>query len=139
MMKKWRCMVLKESENLFTQIANLSQDLLTEALKKILEKISLKKEQIPCLEKLICTRKDIALLLTGFGKNIIYQLLPETHKIKGDSQWVVLVVTPLNAIMTEQVKILNSLGIRAGILGEDDHPAPDPRQKKPNSSDPLSH
>ena len=38
--------------------------------------------------------------------------------------------------MTEQAKTLNSLGIRDGILGEDNRP--DPRQKKPNSSDPLS-
>ena len=117
--------------------SQLSQDLLTEALKKFSEKILLKKEQIACLEKLIRDRKDvIGLLPTGFGKSIIYQLLPEIHKIKGDNQWVVLVVTPLNAIMTEQAKILNSLGIRAGILGEDDRP--DTRQKKPNSSDPLS-
>ena len=53
--------------------SQLSQDLLTEVLKKFSEKILLKKDQIACLEKLICARKDaIGLLQTGFWKSIIY-------------------------------------------------------------------
>ena len=57
--------------------SQLSQDLLTEALKSFRRKF--------CLEKLICARKDVIVPLpTGFGKNIIYQLLPEIHKIKED-------------------------------------------------------
>ena len=79
---------------------------------------SLKKEQIVCIRNLIFGKRDVvALLPTGFGKSIIYQILPAIHKRRGDAKHVVLVVTPLNAIMTEQAKILNSRGIKASILG----------------------
>ena len=94
--------------------------LIDEALKKFPEEITLRKEQIDCVKNLVFLKRDVvALLPTGFGKSLIYQLLPELHKARNDSRRIVLVVTPLTAIMTEQAKSLKSLGIRAAVLGED--------------------
>ena len=93
--------------------------LIDEALKKFPEEITLRKEQIDCVKNLVFSKRDVvALLPTGFGKSLIYQLLPELHKARNDSRRIVLVVTPLTAIMTEQAKSLKSLGIRAAVLGE---------------------
>ena len=94
--------------------------LIDEALKKFPEEITLRKEQIDCVKNLVFSKRDVvALLPTGFGKSLIYQLLPELHKARNDSRRIVLVVTPLTAIMTEQAKSFKSLGIRAAVLGED--------------------
>ena len=80
----------------------------------------MRKEPIDCVKNLVFSKRDgVALLPTGFGKSLIYQLLPELHKARNDSRRTVLVVTPLTAIMTEQAKSLKSLGIRAAVLGED--------------------
>ena len=68
-----------------------------------------------CLPSL--PKKDVvALLPTGFGKSIIYQILPQIHKNRGDDKNVVLAVTPLNAIMNEQTRMLRERGMRAAIL-----------------------
>ena len=73
------------------------------------------KEQI----NLVSAKKDvIALLPTGFGKSIIYQILPQIHKNRGDDKHVVLAVTPLNASMNEQTRMLRVRGMRAAIVRE---------------------
>ena len=39
---------------------------------------SLKVEQIECLRRVICLREDVlAVLPTGFGKSLIYQIIPK--------------------------------------------------------------
>ena len=81
--------------------------LIDEALKKFLEEITLRKEQIDCVKNLVFSKRNVvAPLPTGFNKSLIYQLLPELHKARNDSRCIVLVVTPLTAIMTEQAKFL---------------------------------
>ena len=90
-----------------------------EALKVFGENWILRKEQRLCVDKLVFAKKDVvALLPTGFGKSIIYQILPQIHKNRGDEKHVVLVVTPLNAIMNEQTKMLRERGMRAAISGD---------------------
>ena len=77
------------------------------------------KEQRFCADKLVFPKKDVvALLPTGFGKSIIYQILPQIHKNRGDDKHVVLAVTPLNASMNEQRRMLRERGIKAAILRE---------------------
>ena len=77
------------------------------------------KEQRLCVDKLLFAKKDvIALLPTGFGKSIIYQILPQIHKNRGDDKHVVLAVTPLNASMNEQTRMLRERGMRAAIVRE---------------------
>ena len=77
---------------------------ISETLKSVFSSTnwSLKKQQIVCIRNLIFGKRDV--LPTGFGKSIIYQILPTIHKCSGDAKHVVLIVTPLNAIMTEQPK-----------------------------------
>ena len=39
---------------------------------------SLKVEQTECIRRVICLREDVlAVLLTGFGKSLIYQIIPK--------------------------------------------------------------
>ena len=70
------------------------------------------------MDKLMFAKKDvIALLPTGFGKSIIYQILPQIHKNRDDKH-VVLAVTPLNASMNEQTRMLRERGMRSAIVRE---------------------
>ena len=50
---------------------------LTQALKDFSVE-SLKAEQVECIRRLICLREDVlAVLPTGFGKSLIYQIIPK--------------------------------------------------------------
>ena len=96
-------------------------DTICNAAKRFTNVKSLQKEQIIAIKSIIYGKRDTMVLLpTGYGKSLIYQLLPEVHKLRNDRRAVVLVVSPLNAIMEEQVRELRDLGIKAAILGEDE-------------------
>ncbi|XP_068723657.1 uncharacterized protein [Montipora capricornis] len=72
-----------------------------------------KEKQKKCIELLLKRKDVLGLLLTGFGKSLIYQLFPsvfETMNCKGAH---VLVVSALKAISNEQMEELNDLGIPA--------------------------
>ncbi|KAM7435795.1 3 flap structured DNA binding [Porites harrisoni] len=85
--------------------------------------IKIKPEQELCLESLVVKRKDVlGVLATGYGKSLIYQLLPklmseywflETGIKKTIS---VLVVSPLELIRRQQVERLNVSGLKATLL-----------------------
>ncbi|XP_060767264.1 putative ATP-dependent DNA helicase Q1 [Neoarius graeffei] len=89
-------------------------------LKAFNGKFSLKTEQRAALEVFI-ERKDVfALLLTGFGKSLIYQLAPLVAKSMGLSENpIVVVVSPLIALMENQVREATALGISAAQLDPD--------------------
>ena len=92
-----------------------------EAIERALDKFenvkSLRKEQHSAIKALVDDKRDTMVLLpTGYGKSLIYQLLPEVHKIRGDQRRIVIVVSPLTAIMKEQTQFLNKNGVRAAIL-----------------------
>ena len=55
---------------------------------------------------------------TAHGKSIIYQLLPFIHEYhnKNESNNIVIVVSPLNALMNDQIKFLRSKGVSAGMF-----------------------
>ena len=65
---------------------------------------SLKVEQIECLRWVICLREDVlAVLLMGFGKSLIYQIIPtvlECLKNESDDakKFIVCVVSPLEYV-----------------------------------------
>uniref|UniRef100_A0A8C6SGT9 DNA 3'-5' helicase n=1 Tax=Neogobius melanostomus TaxID=47308 RepID=A0A8C6SGT9_9GOBI len=71
------------------------------------------------LQSFINTKQDVlALLPTGFGKSLIYQLAPLVAKLMGFSENpVVAVVSPLIALMEDQIKEAAELGISATQLG----------------------
>ena len=85
-----------------------------------------KPKQIQCFELLLKGHDVVAVLPTGYGKSLIFHLLPWVLPIKtiGESN-LVLVVCPLSSIMNDQISVLKQQGIRAASLpnlfnGKDD-------------------
>ncbi|XP_070537037.1 bifunctional 3'-5' exonuclease/ATP-dependent helicase WRN-like [Ptychodera flava] len=77
--------------------------------------IKLKDKQRECLEHIVTRYTDlVAVLPTGYGKSLIYQVLPEILRRKfNKSTASVLVVSPLNVIHIDQIKRLAQLHIKA--------------------------
>ena len=89
---------------------------LSDSLKDFPHIPCLKEEQKRCLRS-VADKKDVfGILPTGLGKSLIFQLLlsRELWKLK---RTTVLVVTPLVAIMKDQVKEMNRLGLKAFGIG----------------------
>ena len=71
---------------------------------------SLKLEQIECLRRVIYLREDVlAVLPTGFGKSLIYQIIPKVLKNENDDtqKFIVCVVSPLEYIRKQQLASIN--------------------------------
>ena len=87
------------------------------------EGLTLKEEQIKAVE-LLSKGKDVFVWFpTGYGKSILYQLLPFVFDYKLGltnaplvERSVVLVVFPLVSLMVDQVRTLSSRGVSAAIL-----------------------
>ena len=72
--------------------------------------LSLKEAQYEALKSVVFKGKDtICILPTGYGKSLIYQLLPNVFDCflssKENSSWII-VVSPLNALMQDQINEL---------------------------------
>ena len=82
--------------------------------------IYFKPKQIQCLENLLNGNDVIAVLPTGYGKSLIFQLLPcffsSTSSDGICNHGIVIVVSPLNSIIEDHLQIVNSLGIRGYAL-----------------------
>ena len=72
--------------------------------------ISLKEKQYEVLKLLVVEKKDVlAVLPTGYGKSLIYQLLPPVlsfmnHEGRSSAKnSTVLVISPLNALIRDQI------------------------------------
>ena len=92
------------------------------ALEELGLEVELKAEQMLAIESIVLNCKDVlAILPTGFGKSLIYQILPgifdfltkqrNLGKSVVKDQAMVLVVSPLNALMRDQISKLNEKGI----------------------------
>ena len=91
----------------------------------------LKPKQVISLEHLYLKRDVICVLPTGYGKSLIFHLLPgllfaKEMLLKNESvrdinisavTAVVIVVSPLNALINNQISRLGLSGIRASVLG----------------------
>lgn len=75
----------------------------------------LKPLQVKCFESLLKGLDVIAVLPTGFGKSLLFQLLPDFLSVKRGKN-IVLVVCPLNSIIEDQLTVLEERGISAGVL-----------------------
>lgn len=75
----------------------------------------LKPLQVKCFEYLLKGYDIIAVLPTGFGKSLLFQLLPNFLPVKADKN-VVIVVCPLNSIIEDQLKVLEERGVTADVL-----------------------
>ena len=73
--------------------------------------INFKLKQLECLSELLIGHDVIGVLPTGFGKSLIYQLLPMILPTKNKRN-IILVVAPLSSIIIDQETILEKRGIR---------------------------
>ena len=92
----------------------------------------LKPKQVLCLESLYMQRDVMCVLPTGYGKSLIFHLLPlllyAKFKLRSDFlcnvkhvsaaavNSIVVVVSPLNALMSDQIQRLRMSGIRASVI-----------------------
>ena len=97
--------------------------------------INLKPKQVKCLEAVYSGRDIIAVLPTGYGKSIIFHLLPALFFDKINCgrtpaslpiHPVVVVVSPLNSLISDQIRRSTQGKVKATILNV---------KKKANSDD----
>ena len=87
--------------------------------------LCLKVKQYQILESITLKRDTIGVLPTGYGKSVIFHLLPfvadylYSINVTRDNTTcgnIVLIVTPLNAIIDDQIAILKNHGIEGAVL-----------------------
>ena len=90
--------------------------------------ISLKENQYEVLKLLVVEKKDVlAVLPTGYGKSLIYQLLPpvlnfmnhEGRSISSAKNSTVLVISPLNTLIRDQIVKMREGGLNVCVLKGD--------------------
>ena len=86
----------------------------------------LKEKQLQTLRTLYDGQDCVSILPTGYGKSVIFQLLPwfAQCKFNREKPMCVLVVSPLNSLMTDQVMSLRKSGISACYLNITGIPLP---------------
>ena len=93
------------------------------AISAVISKIesieAIKQEQEDALVEFIGGKDVLAVLPTGFGKSLTYQLAPLVIKtMHPDINPIVIIVSPLIALMDDQIKEASKLGIVAMKLGD---------------------
>jgi len=80
--------------------------------------VSLRVQQKETIRNIAFLRKDtLIILLTGFGKSLIFQLLSFVFDSwLGAKKSFILVVSPLNALMTDQTVKLNDMQVRCLVV-----------------------
>ena len=82
-----------------------------------------REEQRNYLKHLVGRIDVFAIWPTGFGRSLIFQLFPRINRALEWRQdrmpFMIVVVTPLIAIMKDQVEHLNKIGVAAAMMGED--------------------
>ena len=88
--------------------------------------VNLKPKQVKCLEAVYSGRDVIAVLPTGYGKSIIFHLLPALLFEKVNSappsqssctiHPIVIVVSPLNSLIRDQIRRSTQRNLTAAIL-----------------------
>ncbi|XP_055053684.2 ATP-dependent DNA helicase RecQ-like [Misgurnus anguillicaudatus] len=82
---------------------------------------SLREEQITLLKSFLSNKDVFGVLPTGYGKSVIYQLAPLVGKRMGLSHNpLVVVVSPLIALMEDQLKEATKFGLKAKQLCKGD-------------------
>ena len=94
--------------------------------------LTLKPKQVVCLESIFLKKDVLFVLPTGYGKSLVFHILPALLFARDNSEslvdWhakrislsqvnqIVIMVSPLNALMSNQISRLGSSGVRACIL-----------------------
>ncbi|XP_063076479.1 ATP-dependent DNA helicase Q1-like [Engraulis encrasicolus] len=92
------------------------------AVSRVLSKLphikSLKEEQKTALKEFVGGKDILALLPTGYGKSLIYQIAPLVVQEMGRQQEpIIAVVSPLIALIQDQIREAERLGVSAAQLG----------------------
>ena len=92
-------------------------------LSSIYSNVNLNVKEVICLEAIYHGRDVVAVLPTGYGKSVIFHLLPSLFLDKincghraAQSHPVVIVVYPLNALIKDQIRRLKEGNVNAAIL-----------------------
>lgn len=92
-------------------------------LNSLYSEVILKPKQVICLEKIFLNLDILATLPTGYGKSLIFCLIPALIFAKKNGvkcsrriSTIVIVVSPLNALIENQISRLCDSGIRATAL-----------------------
>ena len=92
------------------------------AIKEVCETFAIEKfheEQQKAID-LFFDGKDVFVSLpTGYGKSIIFQSIPVIASRLWKKPCTIFIVSPLKALMQDQVKYLSGLGLKAIVLTED--------------------
>lgn len=82
--------------------------------------LKLKTKQLEALRAVVQQKRDVlAVLPTGYGKSLIYQLLPSMFNFLvygGNSCSIAIIVSPLTALMLDQVEKIKKQGQSAAIF-----------------------
>ena len=82
--------------------------------------ITLKPKQLEALRAVVQHNRDVlAVLPTGYGKSLIYQLLPKMFNFLfhgGNSCSIAIIVSPLTALMLDQIEKIKKQGQSAAII-----------------------
>ena len=76
--------------------------------------VCFKPKQIQVFENILNGSDVIAVLPTGYGKSCLFQLFP--RMVRSDSKGIVIVVSPLNSIIIDQINSLRKICIKADIF-----------------------
>ena len=78
-----------------------------------LQSLTLREEQVNAIRNIVENQKDVlVVLLTGFGKSLIFQLLPFVFDLWLDiDDSFILVVSPVNVLMRYQIIKLQNLHV----------------------------
>ena len=80
----------------------------------------LKKEQRGAVDMFLKGKDVFVCLPTGFGKSACYGILPKAFDlINGTSRSIVVVVSPLSALMRDQVATFNSKGVSSAFVNSE--------------------
>jgi superfamily II DNA helicase RecQ len=99
-------------------------------LNSLYKETILKPKQVLCLENVYLHKDVMCVLPTGYGKSLIFQLLPmllfakskllDHVRLGGFSaaavNSIVVVVSPLNSLMSNQISRLRISGVRAAVI-----------------------
>lgn len=80
--------------------------------------LELRSEQKQAVMTLLSSRDLLAILPTGFGKSLIFQLLVRVKEILSSKPACVIVVCPLKSIVQDQLSEASSMGLTATSLSD---------------------
>lgn len=84
---------------------------------------NLKPKQVQSFHYLLEKKDVISVLPTGYGKSLLYQMLPDFFPCNNEQKVnIVVVISPLNSVIEDQMNTLSELGISSEVLNKSKKP-----------------